>query len=422
MINRQIINRILGGIMYRMFVKNKKLLSRFFALLMACMSLVTLSSNAFAFSKVVYANADPWKYFVELDLTNKITTVYEKDSKGKYSKIAKQFISTTGLDETPTPEGSFIMNDSRRRFGYFTKFDVYAQYWSNVAGGIYFHSIIYTKPEEGAWTTSSYRALGKQASHGCIRMLVEDARWIYYNCPAGTRGVIVSNPKNEALRQSLLPKQAAKDYKPTADEYEAANRGLARAKVVRETTFTPVSGSDETVDRGTLVQIISSGGKTCRVKVGDREGHILTRDLEFFPNGPKDKQISLNQKEIAQVSSKQAPVYKASTTESAVIGTYGKGTTLKIKAETASFYQVSVDGKIGFIKKTDVSEGYVSLSYKDVVKRIDTSPAPSATAAPTVAPTASPDETATTTKKPLSSQHASFDGINDLYEDEIDFS
>lgn len=384
------------------FSKTKKALSVFLALFLACSSLIVFSSDALAFNKVIYANADPWKYFVELDLTNKITTIYEKDKSGKYTKIAKQFISTTGLDETATPEGTFVMNDARKRFGYFKKFDVYAQYWANVSGGIYFHSIIYTKPEEGAWTTSSYRALGKQASHGCIRLLVEDARWIYYNCPAGTRGVIVSKEKNEKLRQSLLPKKSSKEYYPTADNYEAAARSYARAKTVRESTFTPINSTDETVDQGSFVQILSSGGKTCRVKWGNREGHIPTQDLEFFPNGPDDKPVSVNQKEVFEVSSKEAPIYKLASNQSKVIGTYGKGTTLKIKAETASFYQVSVDNLIGYIYKTDTKSKYVALSYKPATYKLNTEPKQEIAIEETAQPTAAPTVKPATTINPLS--------------------
>lgn len=343
----------------------------FLLAVMVCISTALVSQTAFAFDKVMYANADPWKYFVELDLTNKITTVYERDSKGKYTKAVKQFISTTGTNETPTPEGSFIMNDSRRRFGYFRKFDVYAQYWSNVAGGIYFHSILYREQKEGTFTSTSYRALGKQASHGCIRMLVEDARWIYYNCPAGTRGVIVSKEKDEALRKSLLPTVSASNYKPTKDEYEAVKRDYARAKVKWQTTFTPVKGQAETIEKGTIVKVISSGGKTCRVRIGDQDGHIETHYLDFYPNGPKDKQISINSKEIYEVSAKEAPLYRVSSKAAEVLATYGKNTTVIITAQTENFYQVDVDNMTGFMLKSDIKAKMVMNSYEAVVNKIE---------------------------------------------------
>ena len=37
---------------------------------------------------------------------------------------------------------------------------------------------------------TSVRKLGRRASHGCIRLTVEDAKWIYDNCPAGTTVII----------------------------------------------------------------------------------------------------------------------------------------------------------------------------------------------------------------------------------------
>ena len=32
--------------------------------------------------------------------------------------------------------------------------------------------------------------LGRKASHGCIRLKIDDAKWIYDNCPYGTTVVI----------------------------------------------------------------------------------------------------------------------------------------------------------------------------------------------------------------------------------------
>ena len=34
------------------------------------------------------------------------------------------------------------------------------------------------------------RNLGRKASHGCIRLKIDDAKWIYDNCPYGTTVVI----------------------------------------------------------------------------------------------------------------------------------------------------------------------------------------------------------------------------------------
>ena len=36
----------------------------------------------------------------------------------------------------------------------------------------------------------SVSALGRKASHGCVRLRVEDAQWIYENCDDGTIVVV----------------------------------------------------------------------------------------------------------------------------------------------------------------------------------------------------------------------------------------
>ena len=42
----------------------------------------------------------------------------------------------------------------------------------------------------GAVTQSSVNNLGRKASHGCVRLSVEDAKWIYNNCPVNTKVVV----------------------------------------------------------------------------------------------------------------------------------------------------------------------------------------------------------------------------------------
>lgn len=384
----------------------KRTVAYFLLVVALLMSLTSLYQTAFAFDKVIYANADPFKYSVELDLTNKIVTVYEKGTSGKYNKIAKQFICTIGASKTPTPLGSFRFNESRRRFGYFREFDVYAQYWTNVAGGIFFHSILYTKPKEGYFTRTSFNNLGGTGSHGCIRLLVEDARWLYYNVPAGSSGVILNKEKNEALRKSLLPKVSYKNYKPTADEYEAVKRDYPKAILKADATFSSTSGKNTLVKKGAVVSVISSGKISCRVRVSGQEGHIETKYLDFQPNGPKDTGKTEKAITVFEVTAKQTNLYEKAGEKSAILATYGKGTILKPIAETKSFYQVEVDGKKGFVLKKDVKSIIMTESTKLVVNEVeavidisDNDDVP-ATPKPTVAPKATPKPTAKPTVKP----------------------
>lgn len=54
-----------------------------------------------------------------------------------------------------------------------------------------------------ALKTGSYTGLGKRASHGCIRLMVDDAKWIYDNCGKGTEVVIYEGEEDEELTRSL---------------------------------------------------------------------------------------------------------------------------------------------------------------------------------------------------------------------------
>ena len=72
---------------------------------------------------------------------------------------------------------------------YFTDYNCYAKYAYRVVGGILFHSVLYNGRKQGP-TRSSVAALGRKASHGCIRLAEDNAEWIFNNCPEGTTIVI----------------------------------------------------------------------------------------------------------------------------------------------------------------------------------------------------------------------------------------
>jgi len=319
--------------------------------LIVVLSLVCSTAMAASFDKVVYANADPRMYKVEVDLTNKIVTVFTRDSEGAYTKVTKRFICTTGAQKTKTPTGSFEFNEYRRRFGYFSKFSCYAQYWVNVKGGIYFHSILYNQRREGTFTRSSYNQLGKQASHGCIRMLVEDVRWLYYNIPAGTKGVIVYNEPNEELRQSLLPTKTYKEYKPEADQYEATKRAMPIAVLKADAYMSPEKGDGEKtlVAKGTAVTVVSSGYTSCLVKVDGQRGYIKTTALSFVPNGPVDTSA------VHYVRNESAVVYQRANVGYQAGDTIPEGTILRVIASTTNFYKVEYEGANVYVLKKDVA-------------------------------------------------------------------
>lgn len=106
----------------------------------------------------------------------------------KTGKVVKKFWCSCGLDETPTPKGTFYLQD-RFRWKLMVG-NCYVQYATRISGPYYFHSVIYDQPRSDTLRCTSFNNLGMKASHGCIRLCVRDAKWIYDNCKAGTKVVI----------------------------------------------------------------------------------------------------------------------------------------------------------------------------------------------------------------------------------------
>ncbi len=147
----------------------------------------------------------PVPYRVEVDVTNQVTTVFGLDQNGNYTNIVRRMICSTGTVKDPSPLGVFILNGKTARWCFFDKWGTHAQYWTRITSSIAFHSVIYNDVDELALNTSSYRHLGERTSHGCIRLLVDDARWIYLNCGKGTEVEIYEGIADPELTESLKP-------------------------------------------------------------------------------------------------------------------------------------------------------------------------------------------------------------------------
>ena len=115
---------------------------------------------------------------------------YGLDENNEHTVLVRTMICSTGLNSTPTPKGTYQASTGPgARWHYFKKFSCWAQYAYYIEGDIMFHSVLYNQ-KGGAVTSSSVRNLGSKASHGCVRLKVEDAKWIYQNCPPNTKIIV----------------------------------------------------------------------------------------------------------------------------------------------------------------------------------------------------------------------------------------
>lgn len=130
----------------------------------------------------------PYKLYVSL--SDQRVYAYGWDGSG-YNKEVKKFKCSTGMAGYDTPSGTY-QSGGRVNAGewyYFKDYNCYAKYAYRIVGGVLFHSVLYSAQKKGP-TSSSVSALGRKASHGCVRLAVENAQWICENCPEGTTVVI----------------------------------------------------------------------------------------------------------------------------------------------------------------------------------------------------------------------------------------
>lgn len=129
------------------------------------------------------------QYQIRVNKQQNVVTVY-KHIKGKKYKPYKAFSCSAGEG---TPTGTFPMKEKMR----WHELDgpTYGQYCSRICGRILFHSVWYYKPDKSTQSYVQYNRLGTTASHGCIRLTVWDAKWIYDHCATGTKVVIYNSSK-----------------------------------------------------------------------------------------------------------------------------------------------------------------------------------------------------------------------------------
>lgn len=94
-------------------------------------------------------------------------------------KLIKSFSCSVGKSSTPTIRGHFSVGDKGTYF--VTDNGLICKYFTQISGNYLFHSILYDK--NGNVVDSR---LSANISHGCIRLALENAKYIYDNVPSST--------------------------------------------------------------------------------------------------------------------------------------------------------------------------------------------------------------------------------------------
>lgn len=93
-------------------------------------------------------------------------------------------IASTGMNDS-TPRGDFTVSGRGPHF-YNPGDSMGADYWVSFLNDEYLFHSVPTGNDQGDYIESEARKLGEPASHGCVRLTVADARWLYEQLPDGT--------------------------------------------------------------------------------------------------------------------------------------------------------------------------------------------------------------------------------------------
>ncbi len=147
----------------------------------------------------------PW--YIRVDTSNQLVSVYALDDEAKYTRLINQFASTAGKRDDFTKKLFQVLNDEEKyRWKFFSTFGGgYCEYVTRIYRPFLFHSIIFNEKDEDTLMVQTYIELTFPASHGCIRLMPQDAKWVYDNCIAGTYVEVVDDRINPEIIQSYMP-------------------------------------------------------------------------------------------------------------------------------------------------------------------------------------------------------------------------
>lgn len=155
-------------------------------------------------------------YYITVNRAKCQVMVYAKDETGRYCIPVKTFACSVGLPNTPTPTGTYCILTQQKIVTLMGP--SWGKYGSLVVpnGGIWFHSVACTSTDPTySLPAAQYNLLGRPASHGCIRLCVRDAKWIYDHCGYGTTVEIYDNADTPFDKPATIKIPASQNWDPT---------------------------------------------------------------------------------------------------------------------------------------------------------------------------------------------------------------
>lgn len=177
-------------------------------------------------------------YYIGVDITNQIVTVYATED----DSIVRQMLCSSGINNS-TPLGTFYLTpkgrlSERGEWTWLSQYQCWVKFATRIHLGYMFHSLPFEEKDESTMIEQSVDEFGMPASHGCLRLRVDDARFIAKECLEGTMVKIYEgDAKEEELRQLLLGASYVRDDGLTYPEF----LGYAEDALARDSSGPEVS-------------------------------------------------------------------------------------------------------------------------------------------------------------------------------------
>jgi len=126
-----------------------------------------------------YSNSADFR--IEVDLPRQRLIVFYSD------EVLKEFICSGGTPGDDTPLGEFTTIE-KIEYSWIDRYNVGAYYWVRFFGNYLIHSVPFD--ENGEMIVEEFEKLGQPASHGCIRLRIDEAKWLYETLPLGVKVLI----------------------------------------------------------------------------------------------------------------------------------------------------------------------------------------------------------------------------------------
>jgi len=151
-----------------------------------------VSPDPYGMNRKAQGYSSQTRYLILVNKSKHIVNIYQ-GKKRAWKLIRGNMLCTIGKKSTPTKSGNFNLSTMRtkRKYGYKDFGGSTAFYAARINAGNFFHSILYKHGCRNPYTAKPKDAtLGKNKSNSCIRLTLENARYIYEKMPLRTAVIV----------------------------------------------------------------------------------------------------------------------------------------------------------------------------------------------------------------------------------------